>query len=128
MSGTGSPTATAALALADGTVFRGRGLGARGEAGECLHFLVKGRASVHDADGRRLFEYGPGDVIERRAGLGAPDASLSTVAQAPCRTMMLASVGRLRLESDGSGLGVRLCAYLLGHHIEPLIASEAARE
>ena len=110
------------------TYAAGEALGARGEAGECLHFLVKGRASVYDADGKRLFEYGPGDVIERRAGFGAPDTSLSTVAQEPCRAMMLTSVGRLLLESNGSGLGVRLCAYLLGHPIEPLMTSEAPRE
>ena len=48
MSGTGSPTATAALALADGTVFRGRGLGARGEAvGEiCFNTAMSGYQEI----------------------------------------------------------------------------------
>ena len=48
MSGTGSPTATAALALADGTVFHGRGLGARGEAvGEiCFNTAMSGYQEI----------------------------------------------------------------------------------
>ena len=48
MSGTGSTTATAALALADGTVFRGRGLGARGEAvGEiCFNTAMSGYQEI----------------------------------------------------------------------------------
>ncbi len=48
MSVTGSPTATAALALADGTVFRGRGLGARGEAvGEvCFNTAMSGYQEI----------------------------------------------------------------------------------
>ena len=48
MSGTGSPTATAALALADGTVFRGRGLGAKGEAvGEiCFNTAMSGYQEI----------------------------------------------------------------------------------
>ena len=45
---TGTPTATAALALADGTVFRGRGLGARGEAvGEiCFNTAMSGYQEI----------------------------------------------------------------------------------
>ena len=45
---TGSPTATAALALADGTVFRGRGLGAVGEAvGEiCFNTAMSGYQEI----------------------------------------------------------------------------------
>ena len=48
MPGTGSPTATAALALADGTVFRGRGLGAQGEAvGEiCFNTAMSGYQEI----------------------------------------------------------------------------------
>jgi carbamoyl-phosphate synthase small subunit len=48
MSGTGSATATAALALADGTVFRGRGLGAHGEAvGEvCFNTAMSGYQEI----------------------------------------------------------------------------------
>ena len=48
MSGTGSPTATAALALADGTVFHGRGLGAQGEAvGEiCFNTAMSGYQEI----------------------------------------------------------------------------------
>ncbi len=48
MPGTGSPAATAALALADGTVSRGRGLGARGEAvGEiCFNTAMSGYQEI----------------------------------------------------------------------------------
>ena len=48
MSGTGTPTATAALALADGTVFRGRGLGVQGEAvGEiCFNTAMSGYQEI----------------------------------------------------------------------------------
>ena len=48
MSGTGSPPATAALALADGTVFRGRGFGARGTAvGEvCFNTAMSGYQEI----------------------------------------------------------------------------------
>ena len=48
MSGTGSATATAALALADGTIFRGRGLGAQGVAvGEiCFNTAMSGYQEI----------------------------------------------------------------------------------
>ena len=48
MSGTESPGASAALALADGTIFRGRGLGARGEAvGEvCFNTAMSGYQEI----------------------------------------------------------------------------------
>ena len=48
MSGTGLPTATAALALADGTVFHGRGLGAHGMAvGEiCFNTAMSGYQEI----------------------------------------------------------------------------------
>ncbi len=48
MPGTGSATATAALALADGTVFRGRGLGAHGSvAGEiCFNTAMSGYQEI----------------------------------------------------------------------------------
>lgn len=95
----------------------GETLAARGEAQEGLQLLVSGRASVHDAEGTRLLQYGPGDAIEPRAAFGAHSASASTIAQESCRIMMLTPMGRRRLESDEPELSLKLYGFLISHRI-----------
>ena len=69
-SGTGGATGTtAALVLADGTVFRGRGIGA---GRDYILFLISGLLPYHGGsvtlDGEHLESYAPG----RRARLADP--------------------------------------------------------
>ena len=91
----------------------GVALAALGEVQEGLQLLVSGRASVHDAEGTRLFQCGPGDVIEPRAAFGAHAAPATTIAQDPCRTMMLTPIGRKLLESDDKELSLKLYGFLI---------------
>ena len=78
-----------------------------------MQFLVTGRVSVHDAEGIRLLQCGPGEVIGRQAAFGAHPASTTTVAEEPCVTMMLIPLGRRLLESTEPGLGLKLYQFLM---------------
>ena len=78
-----------------------------------MQFLVTGRVSVHDAEGIRLLQCGPGEVIGRQAAFGAHPASTTTVAEEPCVTMTLIPLGRRLLESTEPGLGLKLYQFLM---------------
>ena len=71
------------------------------------------RASVYDASGVRLFQCGPGDAVESRAAFGAYAAAAATVADEPCKTMVLTPGGRRGLEENEARLAVKLYGYRL---------------
>ena len=84
-----------------------------GEQQNGLQLLVRGRASAYDANGTRLFQYGPGDAIEPRSAFGAYAAETAMIADQPCRTMMLPRAARLWLEKHEEPLILKLYRYLV---------------
>lgn len=84
-----------------------------GEQQNGLQLLVRGRASAYDANGTRLFQYGPGDAIEPRSAFGAYAAETAMIADQPCRTMLLPRAARLWLEKHEEGLILKLYRYLV---------------
>ena len=84
-----------------------------GEQQNGLQLLVRGRASAYDANGTRLFQYGPGDAIEPRSAFGAYAAETAMIADQPCRTMLLPRSARLWLEKHEEGLILKLYRYLV---------------
>ena len=84
-----------------------------GEQQNGLQLLVRGRASAYDANGTRLFQYGPGDAIEPRSAFGAYAAENAMIADQPCRTMLLPRAARLWLEKHEEGLILKLYRYLV---------------
>ena len=74
---------------------------------------MTGRASAYDSRGTRLHQHGPGDVIEPQGAFGAHTATLATVADEPCRAMMLAPAATAWLEEHKGQLILRLYRYLL---------------
>ena len=91
----------------------GETLAAIGEPLQGLQLLMAGRASVYDSTGARLFQCGPGDAVEPRGAFGARAATATTVADEPCRTMMLTPAARRRLEEHDALLLLTLYGYLL---------------
>lgn len=91
----------------------GEEISLRGELQDGMHLLVSGQATVHDGDGRRLYQCGPGDVLEPWAAFREHAAASTAVARSRCRTMLLAPTKRELLESDDMALTVRLFAFLL---------------
>ena len=87
----------------------------RGEPQDGLQFLAAGRVSVHDADGARSCQCGPGDVLEPRAAFAeyAVSATATAIAFSPCRAMVLTPDARAMLESDDGELCLRLFAFLV---------------
>ena len=78
-----------------------------------LQLLLMGRASVYDVAGTRLRQCGPGDAIEPRGAFEAYAATAATIADEPCRTLMLTSAVRQRLEERRGRLMLQLYGYLL---------------
>ena len=91
----------------------GEALVAMGTPQNGLQLLLTGRASVCDTAGARLRQYGPGDAVALRAAFGAYAATAATIADEPCRTLMLTPAARLWLEANQASLILRLYEYLL---------------
>ena len=91
----------------------GEALVAIGEPQEGMQLLMTDRASVYDASGVRLFQRGPGDAVEPRAAFGAYAGAAATVADEPCKTMVLTPGGRRGLEENEARLAVKLYGYRL---------------
>ena len=91
----------------------GEALATVGEPQNGLQLLMTGRASVYDSTGVRLFQCGPGDAIETRGAFGAYAAAVATVADEPCRVMMLTPAARRWLEENESRRILKLYGYLL---------------
>lgn len=91
----------------------GGALAVRGKVQDGLQFLVSGQASVHGADGARLYQYAPGDVIESWAAISRHRASATTIALSPCRTMLLTPAARELLMSNDYDLTLRLFSFLV---------------
>ena len=85
----------------------------RGRTQKGMQLLVTGRVSVHDAEGTRLFQCGPGDAIGHQAAFGAHPASTCAVAEETCMTMMLTPLQRRLLESAEPELSLKLYQYLM---------------
>ena len=81
---------------------------------EEMQLLVNGRATVRDANGSRLAELGPGDVLEDRAPLLDTDRNpIRTVADERSVTMALTAAGQRGLEATHPELCLRLYRYVL---------------
>ena len=91
----------------------GEALAAIGAPQNGLQLLLMGRASVLDAEGTRLRQCGPGDVLEVRGGFEAYAATVATVADEPCRTLVMTPAARQRLEESQGPLMLDLYGYLL---------------
>lgn len=91
----------------------GEALTTRGEPQHGLQLLMTGRASAYDSGGTRLHQHGPGDVIEPQGAFGAHTATLATVADEPCRAMMLTPAATAWLEEHEGQLILQLYRYLL---------------
>ena len=78
-----------------------------------MQLVVSGRVSVYDAWGMRLFQYGPGNVVEPRAAFELQRPSSKAVAEEPCETMKLTPKQRSGLESEMPGLSRELYKFML---------------
>ena len=83
----------------------------RSETG--IQLLVAGRASVVDADGKRLFQCGVGDAIGHRAAFRGQPAAVAAVADEPCVTMLLGARKQRSLEATEPELGLKFYRYLM---------------
>ena len=88
-----------------------------GEPLQGFQLLMTGRASVYDSTGARLFQCGPGDALEPRGAFGAHAATATTVADEPCRTMLLTPAARRWLEEHESQLLLKLYGYILAAEV-----------
>ena len=78
-----------------------------------MQFIVTGRVCVYDAEGRRLFQCGPGDAIGLQAAFGIHPAVTIALAEEPCVTMMLTPLERQMLETTEPELGMKLYRFVL---------------
>ena len=87
---------------------------ARGGKQEGMQLLTGGRAMAREEDaGARMEEYGPGDALVTEAAFGDHAAEISVAAVGPCRTVLMTSSARRRLERDDLELTVELDRYLI---------------
>ena len=75
-----------------------------------LQFLISGRASAHDRERSRLYQFSPGDAIGLADVFGVQ--ATSVIADEACRTMAMTSAARHRLEMNNEGLAFTLYRHL----------------
>ena len=68
---------------------------------------------VNSGEGKRLYQCGPGDVIEPWAAFSEHLASTTAIARNRCRAMVLMPTRRELLEWDDNALTLRLFAFLI---------------
>ena len=91
----------------------GEALVAMGAPQPGLQLLLAGRASVFDSSGARLRQCGPGDALDPHGAFGAYPATTATVAEEPCRTLLMSPAARRQLEQSRHHLMLELYGYLL---------------
>ena len=96
---------------AAGDVLAGPGVKSEG-----LQLLTAGRASVHDAEGASVGQYGPGDAIWPTDPTDGRAPTIS--ADGSCRTMVLTPDARRQLEENEERLALKLYRYLLAERFE----------
>ena len=102
--------------LRPGRYASGETLAGPGVPSEGLLLLVSGRASAHDAAGKRFRQYSPGDAIWP---IDPSDDKAPTVtADGSCETMVLTPAARHRLEEHEEGLALKLYRLLLADRFE----------
>ena len=91
----------------------GETIATRGELQDGMHMVISGEVSAQDAEGRRLYQCGPGDVLEPWAAFRPHAASATITSRSPCRTKVLLSTHRELLEKDDHDLILRLFSFLM---------------
>ncbi len=86
--------------------------------------LVAGAASACSAEGERLFQSGPGEILEPRGAFGDSTAAVSIIADEPCQAWALTQAGQHVLERDAPHLALKLCRYLLTADLRSDLSSE----
>ena len=90
----------------------GETLAERGPIQTGAHFLVAEEVSINDPAGR-LYQCGPGDVLEPWAAFSKDLAALTVEARTACRTMMLDPARMNLLQGDDDALALILSAQLI---------------
>ena len=102
--------------LRPGRYASGETLAGPGVPSEGLLLLVSGRASAHDAAGKRFRQYSPGDAIWP---IDPSDDKAPTVtADGSCQTMVLTPAARHRLEEREERLALKLYRLLLADRFD----------
>ena len=78
-----------------------------------MQLVVTGRVSVRDPAGRRLFQCGPGGVVERQAAFRVRRVAARTVAEEPSVTVVLTPAARRLLEAAEPELSLELYRYMM---------------
>ena len=101
----------------------GAALVTSGDVQKETQLLVAGSASAYNPEGERLFQSGPGDILEPRGAFDDCTATLSIIADESCQALSLTQAGRQLLEQDEPELALKLCRYLLsaepGSNVSP---------
>ena len=77
--------------------------------------LQEGQASQHDSSGNRLVQFSAGDVIEPGSAFGPTAASLATIAEEQCRTLLFTPSGKERLARSDPKRALELYEYVLAN-------------
>ena len=94
----------------------GAALAGPGAPGKGLQLLTSGRASAHEAAGRRFRQYGPGDAIWPADP--SDEKAPAVIADKPCETLVLTPDARRWLEMNEERLALKLYRYLLARRFE----------
>ncbi|MXW54157.1 MAG: STAS domain-containing protein [Gammaproteobacteria bacterium] len=78
-----------------------------------MQLLVSGIASVKSDDGSTLYQLRPGSIIEESSAVEDRNASITTVSEGPCKTILVTPRDLAKLEEEDQTLTSRLFRYIL---------------
>ena len=84
-----------------------------GQPAEHLQLIVRGQASIHDAQGVRHRQIGPGESVAPQLPFNSPASASAVVADVPCVCAELTTTGLRFLEESDRRLALDLYRHLL---------------
>lgn len=84
-----------------------------GETPTGMQLLVDGKATVFDSHGERRSQLRSGDAIDGECAIEASAATVTTLADGKCQTLLISPEILNQLERDNNELAIRLYRYIL---------------
>lgn len=94
----------------------GAAIAVAGDTQSGMQILISGHASVKTSQGSTLYQLGSGDIVELRSAVSPHVATMSTIAEGECTTLLLGNADLDKLANDDLDLALAIYKYALSIH------------
>lgn len=94
----------------------GETIAVAGDTQSGMQILISGHASVKTSQGSTLYQLGSGDIVELRSAVAPHVATMSTIAEGECTTLLLENADLDKLANVDNDLALAIYKYALSIH------------